>query len=145
MYMVGVVPHYSTWMSKKQSMVATSSTEAEYLAAAASVAEVAGVRNVLMDLGMEQKGPTRIYEDNKSCIAIAYNPMHYGRTKHFDIKAHFLRDRIARGEVEMRYCPTTEMIADMLTKSLPGPQHQRLKRLANIRPLSSFKIIKLNS
>jgi hypothetical protein len=132
------------WMSKKQSMVATSSTEAEYYAAAASVAEVAGVRSVLVDLGMEQKTPTRIYEDNKSCIAIAYKPMHHGRTKHFDIKAHFLRDRIEKEEVEIKYCPTSEMIADMLTKSLPGPQHQRLKRLANIRPLSSFEIVKLN-
>ena len=134
------------WLSKKQSMVALSSTEAEYLSLSQMTQMMAGLRYTLTDLGEEETGkkPSRIYEDNKSCIAIAYKPMHQGRTKHFDIKAHFIRDRIEKGEVEVVYCPTGEMIADMLTKALPAKQHQRLKRFAGLYPLSSLQIIKLN-
>lgn len=134
------------WLSKKQSMVALSSTEAEYLSLSQMTQMMAGLRYTLTDLGEEEtaKKPSRIYEDNKSCIAIAYKPMHQGRTKHFDIKAHFIRDRIERGEVEVVYCPTGEMIADMLTKALPAKQHQRLKRFAGLYPLSTLQTIKLN-
>ena len=134
------------WMSKKQSMVALSSTEAEYLSLSQMTQMMAGLRSTMLDLGETEtvRKPSRIYEDNKSCIAIAYKPMHQGRTKHFDIKAHFIRDRIERGEVEVVYCPTEEMVADMLTKALPAKQHQRLKRFAGLYPLSELQIVKLN-
>ena len=77
------------WLSKKQSMVALSSTEAEYLSLSQMTQMMAGLRYTLTDLGEEEtvKKPSRIYEDNKSCIAIAYQPMHQGRTKHFDSQA----------------------------------------------------------
>lgn len=134
-------------MSKKQSMVALSSTEAEYYSLSQMTQMMAGLRSTMVDLGETEivKKPSRIYEDNKSCIAIAYKPMHQGRTKHFDVKAHFIRDRIEKGEVEVVYCPTEEMVADMLTKALPAKQHQRLKRFAGLHPLSELDIIKLNS
>jgi hypothetical protein len=134
------------WLSKKQSMVALSSTEAEYLSLSQITQMMAGLRYTMLDLGEKDilQKPSRIYEDNKSCIAIAYKPMHQGRTKHFDIKAHFIRDRIEKGEVEVVYCPTEEMIADMLTKALPVKQHQRLKKFAGLYPLSTLQIIKLN-
>jgi len=132
------------WASKKQSMVALSSTEAEYYSVSQVTQSVLHFRKILQDMSIEVNGPTTIYEDNKSCIAIAYKPKHHGRTKHFDIKAHFIRDHVEKGDVEIIYCPTELMVADMLTKALPAVQHKRLKRHAGIRSLSSFKIVKLN-
>lgn len=132
------------WASKKQSMVALSSTEAEYYSVSQVTQSVLHFRKILRDLRIDVHGPTTIYEDNKSCIAIAYKPKHHGRTKHFDIKAHFIRDHVEKRDVEIIYCPTELMVADMLTKALPAVQHKRLKRHAGVRSLSQFKIVKLN-
>ena len=132
------------WSSKKQSMVALSSTEAEYYSVSQVTQSALHFRNVLCDLDVELKKPIRIYEDNKSCIAIAYKPKHHGRTKHFDVKAHFIRDHVDKGDVEIIYCPTELQVADMLTKSLPPVLHRRLKRFAGMVPLSTLKVKKLN-
>ena len=132
------------WASKKQSMVALSSTEAEYYSVSQVAQSVLHFRKVLRDMGVEITAPTTIYEDNKSCIAIAYKPKHHGRTKHFDIKAHFIRDHVEKKDVELVYCPTEMMVADMLTKALPPGQHRRLKQYAGMRSLSSLSIEKLN-
>jgi len=132
------------WASKKQSMVALSSTEAEYYSVSQVTQSVLHFKKILEDLDVKIDKPIRLYEDNKSCIAIAYKPKHHGRTKHFDVKAHFIRDHIEKGNVEVIYCPTELQVADMLTKALPPAQHLKLKRFAGIRPLSSLQIIKLN-
>ena len=132
------------WASKKQSMVALSSTEAEYYSVSQVTQSVLHFRKILTDLDAPITKPIRIYEDNKSCIAIAYKPKHHGRTKHFDIKAHFIRDHVEKEDVEVIYCPTELQVADMLTKALPPVQHQRLKRFAGMRSLSTMEIIKLN-
>ena len=132
------------WASKKQSMVALSSTEAEYYSVSQVTQSVLHFKKILADLDAPIAKPIRIYEDNKSCIAIAYKPKHHGRTKHFDVKAHFIRDHVEKEDIEVIYCPTDLMVADMLTKALPPGQHQRLKRFAGLRSLSKMKIVKLN-
>jgi hypothetical protein len=132
------------WSSKKQSMVALSSTEAEYYSVSQVVQSALHFRNILRDLDVVIENPVKIYEDNKSCIAIAYKPKHHGRTKHFDIKAHFIRDHVERKDVDIVYCPTELQVADMLTKALPPVQHKRLKRFAGMFPLSNFTVEKLN-
>ena len=63
-----------------------------------------------------------IFEDNQGCIALSANPVFHKRTKHIDIRYHFIRERVASGEVELRYVPTAEQLADLLTKGLPGGQ-----------------------
>ena len=65
-----------------------------------------------------------IYEDNQSCIALATNPIYHSRTKHIDIKYHFIRDH-ADKEVDIVYCPTKDMVADALTKPLARPAFER--------------------
>ena len=59
-----------------------------------------------------------IYEDNQSAIAMTKSPQFHGRSKHISIKYHFIRDLLMDGMVEVKYCPSQEMIADMLTKGL---------------------------
>jgi hypothetical protein len=109
-----------SWSSKRQDTVACSSTEAEYIATTAATKEAIYLRRLLEDLGHQQTGPTPLYEDNQSCIALARNPVHHQRTKHIDIQYHFIREKIESGVVDLTYIPTAQQIADIFTKALPG-------------------------
>ena len=111
-----------SWGSKLQPTVALSSAEAEYMAACAAVQEAIHLRLLLRDLGFEQKEPTVIFEDNQGCIALSDNPVFHKRTKHIDIRYHFIRERVASGEVELKYVATEHQLADLLTKGLPKPK-----------------------
>jgi hypothetical protein len=126
------------WYSKKQSVVALSSTEAEYYALGECVKEALWLRNILKELSISMNGPTMIMEDNQSTIAIANNPIHHQRVKHLDVKSHFLRDHITKGDVELVYCPTEDQIADLLTKTLPASQHWKLLSLMGLRSESDL-------
>jgi hypothetical protein len=138
------------WYSKKQSVVALSSTEAEYYALGECVKEALWLRNILQELSISMNGPTIIMEDNQSTIAIANNPIHHQRVKHLDVKSHFLRDHIEKGDVELVYCPTEDQIADLLTKPLSASQHWKLVSLMGMRSesdldgTSPFSIMKEN-
>jgi hypothetical protein len=98
--------------------VALSSTEAEYYALGAGGQETVYLRRLLSGLGYAQEMPTIIMEDNQGCIALSENPVHHRRTKHIDIKFHYIRELIARGEIQLEYIPTEKQLADLLTKPL---------------------------
>ena len=66
-------------------------------------------------------GTTTIWEDNQSCIAYSQNALVSEKTKHIDLKYHFVKDHVQLGTIKLRYLPTGDMVADMLTKPLPGP------------------------
>uniref|UniRef100_A0AAV1V3K5 Integrase catalytic domain-containing protein n=1 Tax=Peronospora matthiolae TaxID=2874970 RepID=A0AAV1V3K5_9STRA len=112
-----------SWKWKRQPTVATSSTEAEYIALYAAAQEAVWLRLLLSDIGVEVGAATTIYEDNQGCIALAKNPVYHARTKHIDIKYHFLRDKVEEGVIELEYMPTEAMIADGLTKALGLTKH----------------------
>ena len=99
-----------SWASKKQPIIALSSTEAEYIAANLAVQEAIWLRSLLNDFGIVQKQPTSINEDNQGVIALCKNPKFHSRTKHIDIKYHFIRDKIKDSEITLKYCSTQEMI-----------------------------------
>lgn len=111
-----------SWGSKLQPTVALSSAEAEYMAACAAVQEAVHLRLLMSDLGFEQREPTVIYEDNQGCIALSDNPVYHRRTKHIDIRYHFIRERVASKEIELKYVPTKYQLADLLTKGLAKPR-----------------------
>ena len=73
-------------------------------------------------------------EDNKGTIAIARNPVNHGRTKHIDIKYHFIREELVEGVVEIKYCNTKDMIADILTKPLSKGQFEILREAMGLQP-----------
>ena len=115
-----------SWCSKKQSVVALSTSEAEYVALSQATQELVWLRRLLAGIGQPIEGPTTLYEDNQGTIAIARNPISHSRTKHIDIKYHFVRDAVQEGTIELIYCPTEVMIADLLTKGLPRVRHNTL-------------------
>ncbi|MFS7974794.1 putative RNA-directed DNA polymerase [Helianthus anomalus] len=95
-----------TWSSKKQSTVALSSTEAEYVASSAATSQAIWLRRILEDLGVPQEAPTVILCDNHSAINLSRNPVLHGRTKHIEIKHHYIRDMVAQQRISLEYCRT---------------------------------------
>lgn len=113
------------WRSKKQTSVALSTAEAEFMAASATAQTVLWLRRILLDLGAPQLSPTALYEDNAACILLSENPSHKGRARHIDLHVHSLRDHVIQGVVRLVACPTFDMAADLLTKALPSPAFYR--------------------
>jgi len=105
-----------SWKSKKQPTVALSTAEAEYNAIAFAMKEGLYLRNLLMEIGFEQKEPTMLYVDNQAAISWALNPVEKQRTKHIDLKYHFIREKVQDGSFVLKYCKTQDMAADMMTK-----------------------------
>ena len=112
-----------SWNSKKPATVALSSTEAEYMALTQAVKESLWLQAILLDLGALKhlKEIRNISIDNQGAIALARNPEFHARTKHIDIQYHFIREHIENGQIELTYCHTSEMTADIFTKALPQP------------------------
>ncbi|KAJ9516293.1 hypothetical protein QJQ45_001095 [Haematococcus lacustris] len=107
--------------SKLQTTVATSTTEAEYQAAADATREALFLRKLLHEL-CAVTGPIPILCDSQGAVALVKNPVESQRSKHIAVMHHMARERVWRGEVEFSYCPTADMVADALTKALPGPK-----------------------
>lgn len=108
-----------SWNSKRQSAVALSSTEAEYIALFEGVKEAIWLRSLASSINIKLKTPITIFEDNTGCISIANNPTQHKRSKHIDIKYHFLREQIQSGLIKLSYISTDLQEADMFTKGLP--------------------------
>jgi hypothetical protein len=107
------------WSSKKQNCVSISSTEAEYVAASEATMDLAWIRQLLADLQMPPGGPTKLYIDNESAVKLAVNPVYHSRTKHIDVRYHFIRDMVEKKQVEPARVDTKDNIADSLTKPVP--------------------------
>ena len=105
-----------SWKSRKQPTIALSTCEAEYIALAAAAQEILYLSQLLNEIGFQLKFHPVIYEDNQGTIALANNPVNRQRSKHIDIKYHFIRTEVNRGTLMLKYCPTEDMIADVMTK-----------------------------
>lgn len=108
-----------SWCSKKQSTVAISSCEAEYLSLSEAVSQGLWISHVLQELGIKSEEKAFVlYCDNNSAIHTALNPMLHGRMKHVNIKMHMIRDYVQQQQVILEYVPSEKNIADILTKPL---------------------------
>uniref|UniRef100_A0A2N9HHL8 Integrase catalytic domain-containing protein n=1 Tax=Fagus sylvatica TaxID=28930 RepID=A0A2N9HHL8_FAGSY len=108
-----------TWRSKKQSVVARSSAEAEYRAMAHTTCELTWLRTVLQEFGLLTQGPTPLYCDNQAAIHIASNPVFHERTKHIEVDCHFVRSKVESKDIITPFVPSGSQLADIFTKALP--------------------------
>ncbi len=124
-----------SWNSKRQPTIALSTTEAEYMATSQCTKEALWLRKLLDDVGYVQDNATLILSDNQGSISLAKNPIHHSRTKHIDIQHHFIREKLENGEIELKYCATEDMVADVLTKALAKERHQTLTKAMGLGAL----------
>uniref|UniRef100_A0A2N9I4T5 Integrase catalytic domain-containing protein n=1 Tax=Fagus sylvatica TaxID=28930 RepID=A0A2N9I4T5_FAGSY len=117
-----------TWSAKKQPTVSRSSTESEYRALAIASAETCWVRSLLQDLGIYLTDPPILWCDNVSALAIASNPVFHARTKHIEVDFHFVRERVLRKDLVVKFVSTVDQLADIFTKSLPTHRFLELRR-----------------
>ena len=110
-----------SWSSRHQKTVATSTMEAEYMAQAAAAKEGLWVRKLQRNLGIKDC-TIKIFADNQAAIKLANNPTSSARSKHIDVMHHFVRERVASGEIEFEYVATASQVADALTKAVPENQ-----------------------
>jgi hypothetical protein len=97
-----------------------STTESEYVAVTHAAKEALWLRSLIEQLFGTTLSPTTLYSDNQSAIALSKDHQYHARTKHIDIRFHFIRWIIEQGSIRLIYCPTDDMIADTLTKALPS-------------------------
>ena len=83
-----------------------------------------------------------IFGDNQSAICMAKNPQFHGRTKHIEIKYHFIREQIKSGTVELKYCPSKNTTAYMLTKGLHKEKFVKLRQMAGIKAMNEQSVSK---
>ena len=132
-YLVKMGTGAISWMSKLQSVVALSTTEAEFIAAVSAGQEILWLRNLLSEWGYGVKShPSSLQIDNQSALTVAKNPEHHGRMKHLDTKYFWLRDEVGKGKITLHYVPTAEMPADLLTKSLSVELTQRFRAMMGV-------------
>ena len=121
-----------SWSSKKQPIVTLSTTEAEFVAAASCACQAIWLRRILEEIQFKQQGATSIYCDNSSTIKLSRNPVLYGRSKHIDVKYHFLRDLAKDEVINLIFCRSEDQVADIFTKPLKTPLFHKLRELLGV-------------
>jgi hypothetical protein len=116
-----------SWASKRQQCVALSTAEAEYVAASEAAKEGIWLTHLHNQFNQPEDhlAAVTLYEDNEGCIKIGQNPELHPRTKHIDIRYHFLREHVTTGNINLEKIPGADQIADGLTKALPRDAHER--------------------
>ncbi|KAK8934594.1 hypothetical protein KSP39_PZI014788 [Platanthera zijinensis] len=127
-----------SWSSCKQRTVALSTTEAEYMALNSAACEaiwLLQLKNEIEGKNKREREGVMIYCDNNSAIALSKNPVYHSRSKHIDIKHHFIRELLEKKTIEVEFCPTKRQLADLMTKPLPREKFIELR--AKIKMLHS--------
>jgi hypothetical protein len=109
-----------SWSSKKQELVTLSTTEAKYVATTHAAKEAIWLRRLIGEVFKSIDGPTVLFSDSQSAIALAKDSHYHAQTKHINICYHFICYIIEEGTIKLNYCPTNDMTADTLTKALPS-------------------------
>ena len=108
------------------------------------IQEVSWIRMLLKEITGEDQQATKIYQDNEGAIKMTKQPGNHGRTKHIDVRYHFTREKVQGGEVEIVSCPTKEMVADLLTKSLARGNMEQLRRKMGVVSFEQGRVLELN-
>ena len=107
-----------SWSNRNQGSIAQSTSEAEYIVASVASREAVWLRKLLSDLYSVELEPTVIHCDNQSCIKRSESPMFHDRSKHIEMRYHYVQDMVQKNILSIHYVPTTEQTADIFTKPL---------------------------
>ena len=119
------------WSSKKQNCVSLSTAESEYIAAGSCCAQLLWMKQTLKDYGIHLK-QVPLYGDNESAIKIANNPVQHSKTKHIEIRHHFLRDHVMKEDIDIIHVNTEEQLTDIFTKPSDEKRFYKLRCELNI-------------
>ncbi|KAL8109176.1 hypothetical protein AgCh_025316 [Apium graveolens] len=122
-----------TWVSQKQRCVALSSCEAEFMAATTAACHAIWLQRVLSHVIDIKQGPVTLYIDNRSAVNLARNPVFHGRSKHIDLRYHFIRDCVEKGLIVIKLVSTGEQRADILTKALAAAKFEKMRNLLGVK------------
>ena len=121
-----------SWGLKKQPIVTLSTTEAEFMAATVCACQAIWIKRVLEELGNSEEKCISIKCDNSSTIKLSKNPVMHGRSKHIDVRYHFLRNLTKAGAIELVQCRSEDQSADMMTKPLKVDVFHKLRRALGV-------------
>nr|GEW49814.1 hypothetical protein [Tanacetum cinerariifolium] len=128
-----------SWSSKKQDYTAMSTAEAECVSLSACCAQVIWMRTQLLDYGYKYN-QILMYYDSKSAIAISCNPMQHSKTKHIDIRYHFIKEHVEKGIVELYFVGTEYQLVDLFTKALPKKRFEYLVHRIGMRCMTPTQL-----
>ena len=137
-YCVFLGPNLISWSAKRQPTVSRSSSEAEYKGVANTVAELCWIRNLMIELHWKINKTSIVYCDNISSVYLSTNPVKHQRTKHVELDIHFVREKVAIGEVKVLHVPTTLQYADIFTKGLPTSVFNEFRTSLTVRTPDAF-------
>ena len=123
-----------SWKASLQHVVALSTTESKYTAATEAVKEALWLKGLIEELGMSQK-TVEVHCDSSSAIYLSKNPAHHERTKHIDVKLHFIRNEVSKGVIKMVKVHTYDNPADILTKVVPTAKFKACLNMASVNSL----------
>jgi hypothetical protein len=122
-----------SWSSKRHNTVSRSSAEAEYRAVANGVAEATWLCQLLLELHAPLRRATLVYCDNICAVYMSSNPVQHQRTKHIEIDLHFVRERVAIGDLRVLHVPTSSQYVDIFTKGLPSSVFTEFRSSLNVQ------------
>ena len=125
-----------SWSSKKQNVIALSSTEAEYVAQTHAAKEAMWIRSFISEIQGGGREPLTILCDNQGAIALAKDNKYHARTKHINLRYHFICEAVEDGKISVKYIPTDENVSDIFTKALRKPKFQQFVKLLKLRDAS---------
>ena len=125
-------PNLISWSARKQATVSRSSTEAEYKSLANATAEIIWVQTLLRELGVAHSPVARLWCDNIGATYLSANPVFHARTKHIEVDYHFVRERVAKKLLDIRFIPTNDQVADGFTKALSWRKLKEFKNNLNL-------------
>jgi hypothetical protein len=134
-----------SWSSKKQYIIALSSTEAEYIAQTHAAKEALWLRTFINEVRGTGEAPIAIHCDNQGAIALAKDNKFHSRTKHIDLRYHFIREAVQDEKITISYVPTDENVSDVLTKPLAKPKFQRFVEMLGLREEKGTRLVVSNT
>ncbi|CAJ2647569.1 unnamed protein product [Trifolium pratense] len=127
-----------SWCSKKEPVVALSSCEAEYIAASLSTCQAIWLKNLIEELSQDKCESVTLRIDNVSAINLAKNPISHGKSKHIELRFHYLREQVNNGNLCLDYCKSEDQLADLLTKATAVNVFQRLRDKMGIEVIDNM-------